>query len=451
MNLRNYIPAITLKSNGVLSPLSKEQRQRQKLYAAYWSYYKGNHRKPIKVRQGQADDNVIENWSKKIVNHGVNFLFGKGVKFQTDDNPERNEIETYLDEFWQDDAARGFYPSLFLIALAQNGGVTGTPVLRLYPPRESDKFPIIRAIDPSIIDVVTDPDDTDNVIAYHLTWKSGEKWKRHRIEKDENGLTWTIYEEEHNQRDWTVTDTIVWEYDFSPVMHTQNLVVANEVYGSSDLEDADLNDAINFVASNNNRITRFHAHPKTIGTGFSSKELAQTAVDQFWTVPAPDAKVFNLEMQSDLASSMQHLRNLEEAYHQVSDVPRLDPQAINLGALSGFALRILYGPLLSKTETKRMTYGSLLQRLNRAILILGGFQDPPTVRNVWPYPLPVNPIERAQEFQTLTANPDVDAYEAAIVAGYDEATAKRLIKDGLDTFLIPDTPTAEDDEGDTIG
>lgn len=439
MQIRDNLPNIITTGGDVLAPMSKEHIARQKLFAAYWSYYKGNHRRPIKVREGQADDNVIENWSKKIVNHGVNFLFGKGVTFQTDDNPDRNRSEQYLDAFWKDDPGRNFFPGLFLMQLAQNGAVTGTPVVRIYPPKPGDALPYVRAIDPAIVEIITNPDDVEHVTGYHLIWKSGDAWRRHRIEEDASGLMWMIFAETHNGRNWILEDETAWEYDFAPVMHTQNLIVANEAYGASDLQDADLNDAINAIASNNNRIVRFHAHPKTIGTGFQANQLVQTAVDQFWTIPGEGAKVYNLEMQSELAASYQHLRNIEEAFHQIADIPRLDPAQINLGALSGFALRILYGPLLDKTSHKRQTYGSLLMRLNRALLILGGLPDEP-VSNIWPYPLPVDPLQRAQEFQALTSIPGVDVYEAALVAGYDEPTARRMTSGG-DRLLVPDTPS----------
>ena len=51
------------------SPLSDEQKKRAELMDRYWRYYEGNHRKFLKVRQNQPDDNVIINYSKKIVNH----------------------------------------------------------------------------------------------------------------------------------------------------------------------------------------------------------------------------------------------------------------------------------------------------------------------------------------------------------------------------------------------
>ena len=134
--------------------------------------------------------------------------------------------------------------------------------------------------------------------------------------------------------------------------------------------------------------------------------------------------MFNLEMATDLASSRQHKTDLEEALHQIAGVPRLDPERVNLGALSGFALQILYGPLLAKTDDKRGTYGGMLQQINRALLVLGGYEDE-IVNNVWQSPLPGNAVEKAQLFATLAGATGGNTQAAARVAGYsrDEVDA----------------------------
>ena len=170
----------------------------------------------------------------------------------------------------------------------------------------------------------------------------------------------------------------------------QNRTNPIDTWGISDLEEADINDAINFTASNINRILRYHAHPRTIGTGFTAASLQNTAVDQFWTIPASDARVTNLEMQSDLASAYNFWSGLREAYAKISGVPDLDPAQVNVGALSGFALRILYGDLLELTNVKRNTYGEMLSGINSAMLELGGFGAGLDVHNDWADPLPVD-------------------------------------------------------------
>lgn len=426
MNLRDFLPSFSQKPAAApLAPLTTEHRDRAKLFDLYWHYYRGQHRPTLKVKAGQPDDNVTLNWSKKVVNTGTAFLFGKPVVFEIDGGKERNPAEQYLDDVWQDDPATGFVQSVFLKSLAQNGGVCGTAFVRLYPAVEGGK-PRLVNLDPAIVDVVTNPDDITDVTAYHLVWQSADKrWKRHRIERTEAGQ-WEIAEELYEAENrWELVDNPTpWLYDFAPIFHCQNLILANSIWGMSDLEDADLNDAINFAGSNINRILRFHAHPRTIGTGFNANQLQTTAVDQFWAIPAAEAKVFNLEMGSDLASSRQHKADLEEAYHQVTDIPRLDPAQVNLGALSGFALKILYGPLLTKTEDKRGTYGGMLQRINRALLILGGFGDL-TVENKWQSPLPSATQERAQEAATL-AGAGANLRAALEVAGYTAEEADQL-------------------------
>ena len=434
---RDFLPEAT-KAPDAMSPLSKTHKKRADLFTRYWAYYRGHHRKNIKAKPNQADDNVTINWSKKIVNASVAFLFGKPLSFIIDDDDTVSKAEQYLADIWASDPARNWSPMTFLQSVAMNGGVTGTPFVRLYV---EDDVPRMVNLNPSLVDVITNPDDIADIWEYHISWsyknKRGEhEWKRHKISRD--GDIWLIEEQEYNRGKW-VTDeeeSEQWPYPFAPVFYCQNLINPNSIWGISDLEDADMNDAINFVASNTNRIVRFHAHPRTIGTGFAANQLQTTAVDQFWAIPADGAKVFNLEMDSDLASSRQHKTDLEEAYHQVSSTPRFDPTSLRAGVLSGFAIQLLYLPLVQKTDKKRETYGGMLQRLNYALLVIGGY-EPATVRNVWKSPLPSDDNEKAARFEKLVNTGQVDAYAAAIVAGYDKKTAQLLAESDTLEPLAP--------------
>jgi hypothetical protein len=388
------------------NPLTEAHRDRQALYKAYWKYYRGQHRKALKVRANQPDDNVTLNYSKRAVNKGVQFLFGKPVTFQIDAAAEtRTPDELYLDTVWGTDEEK----QTLLQKIALNGAVTGTAVVRLYPPEANvpDALPRIVNIDPAILDVLTNPDDIEDVRAYHLVWKSGDDWKRHRIDVQADG-TWLTTEEVRasQDRDWRMVAEIPWPYPFAPIVTAQNLPLPNEFWGMSDLEDADINDAINFTASNIARILKFHAHPKTIGTGFAANMLQSTAVDEFWAINVEGAKVANLEMQSDLASSHEFLSTLKTAHAKVTNVPDLDPAVVNVGALSGFALRILYGDLEEVTNVKRNTYGALLAEINKRTLAIGRgvVYGSVVVKNDWKSPLPSNPLEEAQTLEIDVRN-----------------------------------------------
>ena len=434
-SLRDFIPWLNKEVAPPYSPLSKAHKNRADLFDMYWRYYRGHHRQNIKVKAGQADDNVTENWSKKIVNAGIDFLFGKVLNFEVEDEG----IAEYLTAVWGDDDTK----MSFLQEVAQNGAVCGTPFLRLYPADDSNPYPRIVNIDPAIVDIKTASNDVNDITGYWLVWRSmadreeDRQWLRHRIERDNEGdaVTWLISEDTHNGADWrNDPDPLRWEYSFAPIFHCKNLPLANSNWGISDLEDADLNDAINFSASNINRVLRFFAHPRTVVTGDSASNIKETAVDLMWSIDNEKANVFNLEMASDLASSRAHKTDLTEALHQIADVPRLDPDAVNLGALSGFALRILYGPLLAKTTKKQRSYGGMITRLNQAILTLNK-QEGVTVTNKWADPLPSSDQEKAAIFDLLSRRGDVRG--AALVARYSEEDADRLASSRL---LIPDAP-----------
>jgi hypothetical protein len=375
----------------VISPLSKQHQRRKALYSVYWDYYRGHHKKHLKIKPNTPDDNVILNYSKRVVNKSVQFLFGNPVTFEIDNQDGRTPAEDFLDAVWGGDETK----MQLLQMIATNGSVCGDAFVRLHPAFNNGDLPRIVNIDPALVDVVTNADDVELVQSYRIAWKSGEDWKRHRLDLLDNGQ-WSITEEiARRNLTWEITNEELWPWNFPPLLHCQNQPLPNSFWGVSDLESADVNDAINFTASNINRILRFHAHPKTIGTGFDARQLQNTAVEEFWTITNEGARVFNLEMQSDLGSAYAFLSELRNAYSKVTGVPELDPSQVNVGALSGFALRILYGDLLELTKIKRNTYGAMLIEANRCLLEMAGYGADIETKINWESPLPESDTEEA--------------------------------------------------------
>lgn len=371
-----------------------EEMARARTFKKAWDYYYGKHAKPLKVRPGQTDDNVVVNYTRKIVNAGVSFLFGKDLNFELDETTDTN-AEQWLREVW-----RANKQMTLLQKLALNGGVTGHAFIRilLQPGRP---YPRLIVLDPSTVTVRWDPNDIDDVLYYKVEYsaidpKTGKPvGVRQLIERDESGLRWHITDQRRAAANaiWQTVATATWPHPWAPIVDCQNLPAPNSYWGDPDLDDdvLALNNALNFNFSNVGRIIRFHAHPKTWGRGFNAPEL-NVAVDETIVLSNEKAELHNLEMQSDLGSSIEYIKQLREALHEIAEVPEVASGKVeDIGNLSGVALAILYGPLLEKTEKKRRTYGDMLVELNRRLLALGGFgEDNRTVLH-WPSLLPSDP------------------------------------------------------------
>jgi hypothetical protein len=221
-------------------------------------------------------------------------------------------------------------------------------------------------------------------------------------------------------RSWTVTNDVIWPFPWAQIVDWQNMPDPREYYGMPDLQNAALNDALNFVLSNTQRIIRYHAHPRTVGTGFNAANLTKAAdVEALWTIPTPDAKVVNLEMQSDLASSMAFAASMQAQFwseHRGFDLTSVKDK---LGDLTNFGLRVLMGDAIGKTSTKQELYGLGLRAINRRALELLGYGPDNVTAIVWPDILPSNMIEAAQVQQLLLGMGVTSKASAASALGLD--------------------------------
>jgi hypothetical protein len=379
----------------VTEALSLEELARARQFQTAWERYYGRFPKPLKVRSGQLNDNVIVNLARVIVDKGVSFLFGQDVTFEIDETTT-TPAEEWLASCWQ--ANRQM---TFLQKLALNGGVCGHVFVKIVA---GSPYPRLVLLDPATVTPTWEPDDIEKVLRYRIQYpavdpKTGKPIViRQLIELD--GAVWQITDQvsRADSTQWVTTAETTWPYPWPPIIDCQNLPNANEYWGLPDLTEdiLQLNDGINFVLSNLTRIIRIHAHPKTWGRGFTAQQLS-IAVDETIVLPSPDAELRNLEMLNDLSSSIALYERLREALHEISRIPEVATGKLDrTGQLSGVALAILYQPLLEKTESKRRTYGDMLVELNRRLLALGGHgEDNRTVLH-WPEMLPTDTMQEAQ-------------------------------------------------------
>ena len=378
-----------------------DELERQLRFKRAWQAYHGDAPKPLKVRQGDPDDNVQVNLARVIVDKAVAFLFGQDVTFELDET-QRTRAEEWLDECWQSIGGM-----LLLQKLALNGGVCGHAWAKVLPAKAGyttgPSYPRVVVLDPANVSVGLAPDDIEEIVWYKIQYNAVDPntgaplVRRQWIRPD--GNRWQITDEESRDGgSWVTLAETLWPYPWAPVIDCQNLPLPNEFWGMADLEDdvLGLNASIDFVLSNLKRIIRFHAHPKTWARGVSKDQL-DINVDSVILLNNDAAELHNLEMQSDLSSSIMLYDRLREALHEVAQVPEVATGKLDgIGALSGLALQILYQPLIERTEVKRRTYGALLVELNRRLLEIGGFgPDNRTVLH-WPEMLPSDAVTERQ-------------------------------------------------------
>ncbi len=371
-----------------------------------WDAYNGRFTPPLSSRGRRRSVFVNLNRCAPIVDKGVSLLFGKNVDFQVgEDAANAPAAQAWLDASWK--ANRKM---LTLHKMGVNGGVSGHVFTKLL---ETTLYPRLVVLDTTMLSVEHAPDDIEDISAYCIHYTaddlaSGKQIEyRQRIERvsDAPGTlndAWQITEQQRTKGGWQNGATTPWEWPFSPVRQCQNLPAPNQFWGMADLtpDIIQLNQMINFNASNIQQIIKYHAYPKTYATGMGGNKLV-TAPDS--TIILPEgATLANLEMQSDLSSSMAFLQTLQTSLDVSARIPAIalgDLQDIPRGTISGAAIELLYGVATEKTQSKRELYGELLEDICRCMLAMGGFDPMTPITIMWPDVLPSDKLATAQVAQ----------------------------------------------------
>lgn len=374
----------------IYTGLADADRQRVERYQLLWKYYKGEHKKHLKVRMTPAgqgpDDNVTINVSRRAVNKGAAFLFGEPLTWELKEGEKTPEEKT-LNDIWRSDE----WKMSFLLEVALNGGVTGDAYIQIAP--QLNDLPRIVNLNPAITFPHCNPDDVDDVWAYEFRWRRGQTIKRTVHTKLDSGNEWEIFTETFQQGRWVAEGAKQsWPWGWPAILHVKNLPNPNEFFGLSDLEDADLNDAINQTSSNLNRVIRLFAHPVIWGKMMGNADLDPSKIA---LATNPEAMMDALQLANELGSAQEFIKYLRTMFSEITQVPENDPDRMTIGAQSGFALRVLFHELVQKTNIKRSLYGKEIVELNRRLLAIEGKGEENICKLVWKDPLPVDKREVA--------------------------------------------------------
>jgi hypothetical protein len=374
---------------------------RQETLARAWQFYQHNlglRDKPLVVKVGQPDDNVCLNYAAIIVDKGVQFLFSQPPSIQVGDESQ-DSADQYLESVWPAEQR-----AVDLTALGVNGGVFGDVWLRI---ALTEGRPRVVVLDPLNVRAEWESDDYQRVrkivLQYHTNVDGKPVVVRETIER--SGTGWRIIEETSrlNSDSWSRTNETAWNYPFPPVFHEQNLPIPNEFYGRADLT-VDVMDAIRALwrlDSLVNRIIRQHAYPKPVAKGMRKQDLEFNS-DSIAFLPNVGQSIELVEMTGDLASAMNFRNVMRQGLAELTHIPEIATGRVeNIGQLSGLALKILYGPLMARTEVKRRHYGGLIRRVTQALLEIGGVGAGLPVTLQWADPLPNDPAQDVNRLETL--------------------------------------------------
>lgn len=388
------------------------------------AYYKGDQKRwmidPI-TRQPTAE-NVIVNVSQKVVDQTVSFLFGDSPNIKTGEevvDPSTNEgIKSPADvtvEFIEDENKDDiFYSNVGVL-----GSVAGHVFIKIIPDARMGARWVLQ--DPSLCTAYWSPDDRTRAIAYKIEWMQGTTAYRQDVIQD--GAVWIVRDlRKLHQGEWERIREDVWPFEFAPIVDGQNLPDPMGYYGVSDLDALDLNDSINFTASNIGRILKFHAHPKTVATGVSVDQIKATSIDGLWAIDSETAKVSNLEMQSDLASSMSYLHFLISSFYSQNRAVDIDSIRDKIGQLTNFGLRLLFNDALSKNSIKQNMYKYLIKELiYRSLRIMNVQVEARNIDIEFSDPLPTNGQELAQTVKTEIESGIISKQTGSEETGHDWA------------------------------
>jgi hypothetical protein len=404
-----------------------ERKQQMKIA---WKSYRGEFADPLKLDSDGLNDNVISNRCAPIVDKGVSFLFGQPIKIEATDETSTDStvVQDYLDGFWGDDDDKMTLLSLSGI----NGGVCGEVFMKLIPAQGEMKYSRMVNMDPMLVRMVTPPDDCNTVLAYIIEYPGPNdtqcKQIIARVDPDGQAEVAGAYDLDDS---WTITNYVKksavfggisnkwqqdgepeeWPYPFPPLFANQNLPNPNEPWGMPDLS-SDLirqNNVLNFIQSNTSRILKYYAHPTTWAKGVGDGNQIDRAPGGLVILKSMDAEMGNLEMSSDLSSSLSFAGTIRSDMDEQSRVPAvaLGRQAeLPRGNISGIALQLMFQPLIEKTTIKQRLYGRLIREISRAALVIAGLipieqYEDYKIDIHWPPLLPSDNLQAAQAAQVL--------------------------------------------------
>lgn len=398
----------------------EEREQRQRLFSRNRKQYSGEHSEwLIQPEEDDINDNITINVTKQAIDRTESFLFPDLPLFQLDTN------KSTPDEEWLNAVFRFNGGAYWLSILAQNGSLSGHNYVKVIPPKNAGDYPRLVAMNPAIPITFWRADDPDDILWYELFWTVGKSDLLQDYVRLEND-TWVIreYTRTTGTAAWTAKPEQVWASKYPPILAAPHLPNPNMYYGQPEVTEHSiaLNDAINRVASDIGKILRYHASPRTIAIGITQDKIQPGAIDSLWTVDDKDVEIKNLEMQSDLSSSMNFLTFLNDMYLAQARVVIMRGTVKDFQRVTNTGIRAVFLDMIAKNELLRWSYGILLQRICQTLLYINGRPTDVLPTITWADPLPTDELETVNRMAIEQGQGWLNPIDGAKMRGYEWIT-----------------------------
>ena len=350
-----------------------------------WDFYEGYHWEQVEEDVGAPE--VTENYVRAFVNKFVSFELGKGFSTRYSDklkdlelNSDKETIDEYMAKVWDDN-----HTDIFSIELGQSKSITGDGWVQVKFLQKGsfedpfDEFPngkIGVYVVPTIITFpIYDNHDKNKLVSMTIMYPiTTNVSKFFGLVSNESKVmykqVWTKDRVQVFEGDDKIED-VVNDYGFIPFVQIKNFPIAGKTEGLSDIDDLlPMNVELNSKTSAISEIIDYHASPVTIIYGAKDSNLEKGA-NKVWAGLPVNARVENLELNSDLGASVAYKDSIKKSMHEIGGVPE--------GALggnqsisntSGIALQYANMPLFDRTGVKKMCTKVGLELVNKYILLI---------------------------------------------------------------------------------
>jgi len=372
------------------------------------------------------------NFFRPVVTVSATWLAGQPLAFEVESGSETEA--QYLSDLWQ----RSGSDAAFLKS-AYQASIYGDACLKI---ESGEQGAALKWLDPSICFPEFDPHDHTRLVAMVVAYKTqlatgGDV--EYRADYRNGRVTVRIDDAV------TVEET----YDDAalggpPFVWIPNDHVVGSCFGRSDIEPiVQLVERYEHTALAHFNVLDYHGSPNlaVFGSAKPQQETTEKGVKTTFWFTSPDGRIEMVGWKGSFPAYGDELERLRDAIAEVSEVPRVAfGQFDGSSALSGVALRILYGPIVAKTDRKRAIWGPALERAVWMASSIDGFAfDPDRIHAVWQDPMPGDElaalealeakgrlgVSRSQILKELEYSPEEIAAMTAERDADDERTAAR--------------------------